>query len=58
MTASGRGSECGGIEQKGKRTRGRGQQCGDCGVGVGYKGAKMIIEKNTVKILKGYIKGS
>ena len=27
----------GGVEQKGKRTQGHGQQCGDCGGGV-YKG--------------------
>ena len=31
MTASGSGGlGGGGIEQKGKRTHGRGQQCGDC----------------------------
>ena len=29
-----------GIEQKGKRTHGRGQQCGDCWRGGGYKGIK------------------
>ena len=27
------GLEGGGIEQKGKRTHGHGQQCGDCGEG-------------------------
>ena len=29
----------GGMEQKGERTRGHGQQCGDCG-GTGYKGTR------------------
>ena len=29
----------GGVEQKGKRTHGHGQQCGDCGV-KGHKGYK------------------
>ena len=39
----------GGIEQKGKRTHGHGQQCGDCGAGViwGLNG-----NKNTIKIIK------
>ena len=30
MTARGRGLGGGRIEQKGKRTHGHGQQCGDC----------------------------
>ena len=30
LTALGWGLGGGGIEQKGKRTHGRGQQCGDC----------------------------
>ena len=30
MTVLGRGLEGGGIEQKGKRIHGHGQQCGDC----------------------------
>ena len=35
MTAGVGRLECGGIEQKGKRTHGHGQQCGDCwGKGV------------------------
>lgn len=39
MTAKGRGrSEGGGIKQKGKRTNGHGQQCGDCQEEVGIRG--------------------
>ena len=39
----------GGIEQKGKRTHGHGQQCGDCwGLG-GIRGLKGNV-KNTIKI--------
>ena len=38
MTAMGRVSvEGGGIEQKGKRTHGHGQQCGDCWEGGGIR---------------------
>ena len=42
MTASGGGGRLrgGGIEQKGKKTHGHGQQCGDCGGQWGYKGTK------------------
>ena len=40
MTAGGGRLGGGGIEQKGKRTHGHGQQCGDCGGGRGCKGAK------------------
>ena len=35
MTAKARGLVSGGMEQKGKRTHGHGQQCGDCGRGKG-----------------------
>ena len=44
MTASGGG----GIEQKGKRTHGHGQQCGDCG---GYRDIRGLNGngKNTTK---------
>ena len=36
LTALSRCSGCGGMEQKGTRTHGHGQQCGDWGM-VGYK---------------------
>ena len=39
MTARSR-EEYGGIEQKGKRTHGHGQPCGDCWGVVRYKGTK------------------
>ena len=39
----------GGIKQKGKRTRGHGQQCGDCQGEEGIKGLKGN-GKNTIKI--------
>ena len=40
MTANGSGEFRGeGIDQKGKRTHGHGQQCGDCGGGW-YSGTK------------------
>ena len=39
-TASGRALRGGGIEQKGKRTHGRGQQYGECLGERGYKGTK------------------
>ena len=35
MTAKWERIGVGGIEQKGKRTHGHGQQCGDCGGGRG-----------------------
>ena len=38
-----------GIEQKGKRTHGHGQQCGDCCEVGGIKGL-MLMEKNIIKI--------
>ena len=40
MTASGREVRGVGIEQKGKRTHGHGQPCGDCWGVVRYKGTK------------------
>ena len=42
MTAMGMGLEGGEIQQKGKRTNGHGQQCGDSGAGgrEKYKGDK------------------
>ena len=52
MTVSGRGRlRGGGIEQKGKRTHGHEQQCGDCwgGGGRGIKGINGN-GKNTIKI--------
>ena len=44
MTAKGKGLEDGGTEKKGKRTHGRGQQCGDWGQAV-YKGTKWQSKK-------------
>ena len=41
----------GGIEQKGKRTHGHGQQCGDCWGEEGIRGLKGN-GKNTLKIFK------
>ena len=43
-----------GIEQKGKRTQGHGQQCGDCRQGGGERGVRGLKSnrKNTMKILK------
>ena len=49
MTARGRGRGGGRIEQKGKRTHGHGQQCGDCWGGGGIKGLNSN-GKNTIKI--------
>ena len=49
MTALGRGLGSGRIEQEGKRTHGRGQECGDCWR-RGYKGTKRQCQKNTIKI--------
>ena len=49
MTASGGGLGGGGIEQKGKRTHGHGQQCGDCWRKEGIKGLNGNGE-NTIKI--------
>ena len=40
MTAKWWGVRGGGTEQKGKRTHGHGQQCGDYWGGRQYKGAK------------------
>ena len=40
MTASGESLRGGGIEQKGNRTHGHRQQCGDCRGGGEYKGTK------------------
>ena len=40
-----------GIEQKGKRTHGHGQQCGDCGGWGGIRGLNGNV-KNTIKIKK------
>lgn len=37
-----------GIEQKGKKIHGRGQQCGDCG-GEEIKGTKQSWGKNIIK---------
>ena len=41
----------GGIKQKGERTHGHGQQCGDC---RGERGIRALNgnEKNTIKIIK------
>ena len=39
----------GGIKQEGKRTHGRGQECGDCWR-RGYKGTKRQCQKKTIKI--------
>ena len=39
-----------GIEQKGKKTHGHGQQCGDCRWGGGIRGLNG--NKNTIKIIK------
>ena len=55
MTAKGwRRLQGGGIEQKGKRTQGHGQQCGDCRQGGGERGVRGLKSnrKNTMKILK------
>ena len=41
MTASGVGGEQG-VKQKGKRTHGHGQQCGDFWGGGGYMGTKWL----------------
>ena len=51
----GRRLEGGGIKQKGKRTHGHGQQCGDCR----EEGSLKRLNgngKNTVKILKSKVK--
>ena len=48
LTASRGGGEGGRVmEQKGKRTHGRGQQCGDCG--MGGEGDYMVVEKYNKK---------
>ena len=39
----------GGIEQRGKRIHGHGQQCGDCWGEWGIRGLKVNV-KNTIKI--------
>ena len=39
----------GGIEQKGKRTHGHGQQCGDCGGEVGIRGLNGNMKKKINK---------
>ena len=49
MTASGREVRGVGIEQKGKRTHGQGQQCGDCW-GEGSTTRLNGNGKNTIKI--------
>ena len=38
----------GGIEQKGKRTHGHGQQCGDCGGEVGIRGLNGNMKKKLI----------
>ena len=55
MTASGGGVRLGGggIEQKGKRTHGHGQQCGDCWKERGIRRLNGN-GKNTVKVLKSH----
>ena len=50
MTARVGGWEGGGIEQKGKRTHGQGQQCGDCLGGESIRGLNGNGKKNTRKI--------
>ena len=45
-----RGLEGGGIEQKRKRTHGRGQQCGDCCEEEGIRGLNGN-GKNTIKTI-------
>ena len=49
MLVSGGRLEGGGIEQKGKRTHGHGQQCGDCWGGGSIRGLNGN-GKNTIKI--------
>ena len=50
----GRGLGGGGIEQKGKRTHGCGQQCGNCGGEMGIRGTNgngnNIIKNKLLKI--------
>ena len=53
----GRGLGGGGIEQKGKRTHGYGQQCGDCW-GEGLKGNGKIQQKLKLKNIFISILGS
>ena len=48
MTAKGQGLSSGGIEQKGKRIHGHGQQCGDCG-GEGHIRDWMVMENITIE---------
>ena len=44
----------GGIDRKGKRTHGHGQQCGDCWGEAGIRGLNSN-GKNTIKIIKKYV---